>query len=103
MYSEDFQNRLIQLRTKKGSSARDMSLSIGQNASYIYNIENGKALPSMSAFFFICEYLGVTPSEFFDMGNPDPSKLSPIFAKMKKLSDEEIESINTIITNLTKK
>lgn len=103
MYSEDFQNRLIQLRTKKGSSARDMSLSIGQNASYIYNIENGKALPSMSAFFFICEYLGVTPSEFFDMDNPDPSKLSPIFAKMKKLSDEEIESINTIITNLTKK
>ena len=57
MYSEDFQNRLIQLRAKKGVSARDMSLSIGQNQSYIYNIESGKALPSMSSFFFICDYL----------------------------------------------
>lgn len=103
MYNEDFQNRLAQLRTKKGVSARDMSLSIGQNQSYIYNIENGRALPSMSSFFYICEYLGVTPAEFFDMDNPDPSRLSPIFAKMKKLSDEEIESIDTIITNLIKK
>ena len=103
MYSEDFQNRLIQLRTKKGTSARDMSLSIGQNQSYIYNIENGKALPSMSAFFFICDYLGVTPSEFFDLDNPDPGKLAPLFRKMKKLSDAEIESIDTIVTNLIDK
>ena len=103
MYGEDFQNRLIQLRTKKGVSARDMSLSIGQNQSYIYNIENGKALPSMSAFFYICDYLGVTPAEFFDLDNPNPSKLSPIFAKMKKLSDAELEGIDTIITGLTSK
>lgn len=57
----------------------------------------------MSAFFFICEFLGITPSEFFDMDNPNPSKLSRIFDKMRKLSDEEIESIDTIVTNLIKK
>ena len=102
MYNEEFPNRLIQLRCKKGSSARDMSLSIGQNASYIYNIETGKALPSMSAFFYICDYLGVTPAEFFDVDNPDPGKLSPLFSKMKKLNEEEIASLDTIITNLIK-
>lgn len=103
MYNEDFQNRLIQLRTKKGVSARDMSLSIGQNQSYIYNIENGRALPSMSSFFYICEYLGITPAEFFDLDNPNPGKLGPIFSKMKKLSDTEIDSIDTLISSITGK
>ena len=53
MYEEEFAERLVALRMKKGVSARDMSLSIGQNAGYINNIENGKALPSMTSFFYI--------------------------------------------------
>lgn len=44
IYEDEFSLRLAQLRNKKGVSARDMSLSIGQNHSYINNIENGKAL-----------------------------------------------------------
>ena len=42
MYEEDFPLRLAQLRNKKGVSARDMSLSIGQNAGYINNISLNK-------------------------------------------------------------
>lgn len=66
MYEEQFSKRLAELRTKKGVSARDMSLSIGQNAGYIRTIENGSSFPTMSAFFYICEYLNVTPKEFLD-------------------------------------
>lgn len=51
IYEQNFSKRLAQLRMNKGVSARDMSLSIGQNAGYINNIENGKALPSMANFF----------------------------------------------------
>ena len=65
MEEKDFALRLARLREKKGVSARDMSLSIGQNPGYINNIETGKAKPSMDGFFFICEYLGITPREFF--------------------------------------
>ena len=54
MQTEEFITRLTELRIKHGVSARDMSLSIGQNSSYINNIENGKALPSMTVFFYIC-------------------------------------------------
>ena len=43
---EDFIKRLTELRINKGASARDMSLSIGQSAGYINNIENGVNLPS---------------------------------------------------------
>lgn len=35
MYEKEFAQRLAQLRTQKGISARDMSLSIGQNPGYI--------------------------------------------------------------------
>ena len=62
MYDDFFKLRLSQLRTQKGVSARDMSLSLGQNPGYINNIETGKALPSMSAFFYICEYLNISPN-----------------------------------------
>ena len=67
--------RIAQLRMQKGVSARDMSLSIGQSNNYINSIENRKTLPSMRGFFYICEYLEVTPQEFFDEGNPCPECL----------------------------
>lgn len=35
MYEKEFSQRLAQLRLQKGISARDMSLSIGQNPGYI--------------------------------------------------------------------
>ena len=51
MDQEKFVKRLIELRLNKGVSARDMSLSLGQSAGYINNIENGINYPSMSLFF----------------------------------------------------
>ena len=56
MYEEFTQNRIAQLRMQKNVSARDMSLSLGQNNSYINQIENKKALPSLQGLFYICEY-----------------------------------------------
>ena len=51
MDEKDFSLRLAQLREKKGVSARDMSLSMGQNPGYINNIESGKSMPSLSGIF----------------------------------------------------
>ena len=88
--------RIAQLRLQKNVSARDMSLSLGQAANYINSIENRKALPSMQSFFYICEYLGVTPQEFFDEGNAcelmdeakrlDESALVHLLALMRELN-----------------
>ena len=63
--AEGFAERLAQLRSAKGVSGREMSLSMGQAAGYVNNIENGNNLPSLAMFFEICEYLNVTPQEFF--------------------------------------
>lgn len=102
MYEEEFPIRLAKLRTKKGVSARDMSLSIGQNAGYINNIETGKALPSMSGFFFICEYLGITPQEFFDTTSEQPEELRVLIRNLKKLEAKQFRNISEIVEGLIK-
>lgn len=100
MYDSDFPLRLAQLRAKKGVSARDMSLSLGQNAGYINNIESGKALPSMGTFFYICEYLNITPSAFFDVETSNPEKMDSLIQKLKMLNDAQLDSISTLIDGI---
>ena len=102
MQEEDFAKRLSALRQEKGASARDMSLSLGQNAGYINNIENGHNLPSMTVFFYICEYLGITPKEFFDVDAADPEALRGMVANLKKLDPDEFEALSKIVNGLVK-
>lgn len=77
-----------------------MSLSIGQCSGYISNIENGHNLPSMAVFFYICDYLGVTPCEFFEVENNDPATLSPIFEQIKKLKPEQVEVLQAMLNQM---
>lgn len=102
MYEEEFQKRLHDLRIKKNISARDMSLSIGQNPSYIHFIETGKSMPSMSAFLFICDYLGVTPAEFFDLNSQEPTKLRQLITNLKKLDLRTFNNISELVETIAK-
>ena len=103
MEEKDFSMRLAKLRTKAGVSARDMSLSIGQNPGYINGIETGRNNPSLTGILYICEYFGITPSEFFDFDSTNPAKLKPIIEDMKKLNDEQLQAVATIVKNMTNK
>lgn len=100
MEHKDFSQRLSELRLNKGVSARDMSLSIGQSPSYINNIETGTSYPSMTLFFYICDYLGVTPSEFFDTDLHNPHKASELLNAAKGLSGEQMGHIIAIAKDL---
>lgn len=103
MYEDFVPERLAQLRTQKGVSARDMSLSLGQADNYINNIENKKSFPSMKAFFYICEYIEVTPQEFFEMDNRYPGRLNELMERAKMLSDKALEHITGIIDEINNK
>ena len=104
MVYEDFvPERLAKLRMQKGVSARDMSLSLGQANNYINNVENKKTLPSMQSFFYICEYLGVTPQEFFDEGNPNHAALKELITEAKKLDSKTMSYILGIMKELNSK
>ena len=100
MTEKEFSLRLAKLRTQKGVSARDMSLSMGQYPGYINNIETGKSMPSLSGFFYICDYLNITSRDFFDDGNEYPEQLRAVFQDMQKLSPEQLQNIHAIVKGL---
>ncbi|MFR4017850.1 MAG: helix-turn-helix domain-containing protein [Clostridia bacterium] len=100
MWEDTFKDRLVELRLKKNVSARDMSLSMGQNPGYINNIESGKALPSLTGFFYICEYLDITPQEFFDTDLEYPEQVRSIINDLKKLDERQLRNISEIVKDL---
>ena len=53
-----------------------MSLDLGKSGSYMRSISIGKALPSMHEFLRICEYLGVTPQEFFTGAGDETDRIN---------------------------
>ena len=103
MEEKDFALRLAQLRTKKGVSQREMSLAIGQNVNYINHIETNQGAPSLAGIIYICEYLGITLSEFFDFDNTNPAKLNKINEYLKKLDDEQLEMVENLVKSLANK
>lgn len=103
MEREDFINRLVQLRMKKGVSAREMSLSIGQSAGYINNIERSVNYPSMQTFFYICDYLKITPQQFFDADTKYPARVDEFIEVIKGLNEENLEHLLAIARALQKK
>ncbi len=103
MEREDFINRLVQLRMKKGVSAREMSLSIGQSAGYINNIERSVNYPSMQVFFYICDYLKITPQQFFDEDTEHPAMVDEFVEVIKGLNQEQLEHLLAIARALQRK
>ena len=100
MDEQFIKQRIAKLRTDKNISARELSLQLGQSTGYINTIENGKSLPSMSMFLYICEYFKITPQECFDVENEHPKLLQDILKESKKLNKQSLESLFTIIKNM---
>lgn len=100
MYDVEFGKRLSALREINKVSARDMSLSIGQNPGYINSIESGKSFPSMAGFFYICEFLNISPKEFFEYDSASPSQLNQIIEDLKKLNQNQLANISAVIKDL---
>lgn len=97
LYEDFFPRRLMFLRERKQVSAREMSLALGQNESYINRIENGKAFPSMQVFFYICDYLEISPKEFFDEGEKDPNLINNIILSLNNLSIHQLSVILSVV------
>ena len=96
-------NKISELRIKKGLSEYKMSLDLGHSKSYIQSISSGKALPSMSEFLYICEYLGVTPKDFFDTSQNDSILVSELYTLSKDMKKEDLEALIAVAKRLQHK
>lgn len=101
---EDFvRERITQLRLKKGVSEYQMSYDLGHSRGYIYNISSGKALPPLKEFFSICDYLEITPQQFFDDSAQNPELVQKALVGMKQLDESDMLMLLGFINRLLKK
>ena len=102
MYEDFVRERITQLRLKRGVSEYQMSYDLGHSRGYVYNISSGKSLPPMSEFFAICEYFGLTPSEFFDSKTNNPDLVKKVIEGIDTLSDADMLLVLSLIDRLKK-
>ena len=103
MNEKFIRERITELRIQRNISEYKMSLDLGHSKSYIQSISSGKALPSMSEFLYICEYLDVTPKEFFDVNDTETIKLHQLFVSAKELSNEDLDVLIYLANHLKNK
>lgn len=92
--------RISMLRIKKNVSEYKMSLDLGHSKSYIQSISSGRAVPSLNEFLYICEYLGVTPKEFFDEKQKEPQLVEKLHSITKNMSDEDLKVLIAVAERL---
>ena len=95
--------RLHQFRTKKNVSAREMSIAIGQNENYINSIENKRSMPSIQMLYAICEYLGVSVSDFLYEASNSKQLLLDINSNLTDLDNETLEHVLAILKTMNNK
>lgn len=99
---DKFALRISQLRLQKNVSSRSMSLSLGQSEGYINKIENNESYPTMKSFLYICEYLDITPMEFFDFDNKYPKENKMILEEINKLDYKQTKLIIELLKDMNK-
>ena len=102
MISEEFfRDRLRHLRNERKISAREMSLALGQNESYINKIETGKSSTTIASFLNICEYLSVSPSDFFNENVSNSANVQEIIPYFQRLTPHQAEYMRDFIKDLS--
>ena len=55
----------------------------------------------MQCFLYICEYLDITPKEFFDKETPNPEKLGSLIIELQKLNPYQLDILTELIKEMT--
>ncbi len=101
--TEDFiRERITALRLKKGVSEYRMSVDLGHSKGYIQSISSGRALPSLQELLYICDYLGITPREFFSDDEQNPMIITRIVEKLTAMNDEDLNLVLAVVDRMNK-
>ena len=101
MNKDDVVERISQMRTKAGLSARELSLRIGKNSAYISRLEskNDSFEPSVSALLEIISACNSTECEFFYYDIYAYSKDKEIIELLKTTSPIKKDAIISLLKN----
>lgn len=80
-----------------------MSTDLGHSKSYMQSISSGRSMPSLGEFLYICEYLGVTPREFFDKDIKEPQLVQKLYELTRNMSQEDLDVLISTAERLNNK
>ena len=95
--------RISVLRTKKNVSEYRMSTDLGHSKSYMQSISSARSMPSLGEFLYICEYLGVTPKEFFDEDMKEPQLVQRLCELTRNMSEADLNVLISTAERLNDK
>lgn len=96
-------NRITELRIKKNVSEYKMSIELGHSKSYIQSISSGRSAPSLSEFLYICEYLGVSAKDFFDVDVKEPQLVNKLHLLSRDMIDADLAVLISTAERLKEK
>lgn len=98
MNTKFVQDRITELRISRNISEYRLSRELGYSKGYIQSISSGKNLPSITAFFEMCDYFKITPQEFFEDSAVDSELVCNLMAEIRNLSSDEQYSLYCFLT-----
>lgn len=104
MNSTFIKTRINNLVLQSEISGRELSQRLGYSSNYIHEITSysTSTLPSMRAFFDICEYFEITPEEFFHLEFPlENPKLRKLMKMLKNCPDDDIQVLIDIVSKFS--
>lgn len=87
--------RITELRLQvKGLSEKQLCRDLGKSPSYLSSMNNGANVPSTRVLISICDYFGITLSEFFSDSRKYPMLINEIIHNLDQCSEEELKVIS---------
>ena len=100
-YTEFVKKRITDLRLAKGVSEREMSLALGKGPNFVNQIASGNIMPLLANFFDICEYLEVTPAEFFITPVDSSAVISKISSDLSRFDTASLHEFYNFESSLS--
>lgn len=93
--------RIAQLREQYGFTVNSFSYHTGISQSYLRDLEMGnKNNPSVEIIYIICDRLGISLKDFFDMDAPDNKKNDPLYLKINQLDGNQRETLLAFLNTI---
>lgn len=86
--------RITELREQNGYTINSLSYLTGISQSYLRDLESGvKNNPSVEIIYIICERLGISLKDFFDIDIPAVQKENPLILRINQLEGPQREAL----------
>lgn len=86
--------RIAQLREQCGFTINSLSHHTGISQSYLRDLELGnKNNPSVEIIYIICDRLGISLKDFFDIDTPVDKKNDPLRVRLSQLDKNQKEAL----------